>query len=55
MKLYVCDKGWKGAAIVVAESREKACEVANVSQWNYNPDDWEEFELNELVHTVGDC
>ena len=54
MKLYICDKGWKGAAVVVADSREHACELAKNDGWDYKPDDWEEHEVYDLTFTLGD-
>lgn len=51
MNIYVHDKGWRGAIVVVAESREQASEK---SEDVVSPDDWSEYSLDDVVYTVGD-
>lgn len=55
MMLYVRDYYWQGALVVVAESREHACQlVQDTAGGTIAPEDWDEYKLGEVVTTWGD-
>lgn len=57
MKLYILDEFWKGALVIMAESKEEATFIAT-EKYPYKTidiDDWVEYNAGELVRTEGDC
>jgi hypothetical protein len=56
MKMYVCDKQWEGAIIIIAHNVDEAVEKATLAKLQVRRGEFVEYEITDglVINTDGD-